>query len=191
MIALETPFLAVLNHLIASETWASTRLAPFAGETVALATAPLPELRFTILADGRCAPAAEGAQPTLTVRLKPDAVAALARGEEHFMRSVEVTGNARLAGEVLQLVRHLRWDPEEDLSKLVGDVAAHRLVGLARNFAAWQADSVKRLAKSLMEYAVEEQRVLVDRVELDQLAAHTARLRDALERLEKRLERLY
>lgn len=190
MIALETPLAAALNHLLDTEPWARERLAPFAGETVALATPPLPELRVAILADGRVAPAAQGAPPSLTVALKPDALAALARGEEQFMRSVEVTGNARLASEVLLLVRQLRWDAEEDLSKLVGDVAAHRLVDLARDFSAWQADTVRRLADSVMEYALEERRVLVKRAELDALAAQAARLRDALERLEKRLERL-
>lgn len=190
MIALETPFVAALNHLLKTEVWASKRLAPFAGETVALATPPLPELRFAILADGRVAPAAEGAQASLTVALKPNALAALARGEEHFMRAVQVTGDARLASEVLLLVRHLRWDAEEDLSQLLGDVAAHRLVGLARDFTAWQADAARRLADSVMEYALEERRLLVRRAELDALAAQTARLRDALERLEKRLERL-
>jgi len=190
MIALETPFVAALNHLLETEVWASKRLAPFAGETVALATPPLPELRFAILADGRVAPAPEGAQASLTVALKPNALAALARGEEHFMRAVQVTGDARLASEVLLLVRHLRWDAEEDLSQLLGDVAAHRLVGLARDFTAWQADAARRLADSVMEYALEERRLLVKRAELDALAAQTARLRDALERLEKRLERL-
>ena len=57
---------------------------------------------------------------------------ALARGEEHAMRAVDVQGNARLAAEVLVLVRHLRWDLEEDLSRLFGDVVAHRLAGAAR-----------------------------------------------------------
>jgi ubiquinone biosynthesis protein UbiJ len=190
MIALETPLAAALNHLLDTEPWARERLAPFAGETVAFATPPLPELRVAILGDGRVAPAVHGAQPSLTVALKPDALAALARGEEHFMRSVEVIGNARLASEVLLLVRQLRWDAEEDLSKLVGDVAAHRIVGLARDFSAWQVDAVRRLADGVMDYALEERRILVRRAELDALAVQTAQLGDALERLEKRLERL-
>jgi ubiquinone biosynthesis protein UbiJ len=190
MIALESPLVAALNHLLASEGWARARLAPFAGETVAFAAPPLPELRFAILADGRVAPAPAGSEASLTVALRPDALAALARGEEHFMRAVQVTGNARLASEVLLLLRHLRWDAEEDLSRLVGDVAAHRLAGAVRDFAAWQTDALRRLAESLVDYAVEERRMLVTRAELNVLAAQSARLRDALERLDKRLGRL-
>ena len=187
---LDYPFASVLNHLLESEPWARARLAPFAGEIVAIATPPLLELRLSILADGRVTPSGDGAEPSLTLTLGPDALAALARGEEHLMRAVQITGNARLASEVMLLVRHLRWEPEEDLSRLVGDVAARRIVGLARQFAGWQADAAKRIAESLVEYAVEEKRIVVPRPELEPLAAGIARLRDGLERLAKRIERI-
>jgi ubiquinone biosynthesis protein UbiJ len=188
---IDYPLASALNHLLEAEPWARERLAPFSGETVTLAAPPLPELRLSILADGRVAPSADdAAAPSLTLTLGTDALAAMARGEEYLMRAVAVTGNARLASEVMVLVRHLRWDPEEDLSRLVGDAAARRLVGLAREFARWQIDAAQRLAGSLVEYAVEERRILVPRPELEPLVAGVARLRDAIERLEKRIERI-
>lgn len=188
---LEHPLASALNHLLDAEPWARERLAPFGGETVTIAATPLPELRLSILADGRVAAAVDDAvQPSLTLRLGADALAAFARGEEHLMRAVEVTGNARLASEVMLLVRHLRWDPEEDLSRLVGDVAARRMVTFARNFVGWQVDAAQRLAQSLIEYAVEEERIVVPRLALEPLAAAIASLRDAIERLEKRIERI-
>jgi ubiquinone biosynthesis accessory factor UbiJ len=188
---LDYPFASALNHLLEAERWARERLAPFCGETVALAAGPLPELRLSILYDGRVAPAADGAaEPSLTVTLGADALAALLRGEDYFMRAVEVSGNARLASEVVLLVRHLRWDAEEDLSHLAGDVAARRIVWLARKFASWQADAARRLAESLVEYAVEEKGILARRSEIEPLADGIGRLRDAIERLEKRIERI-
>ena len=124
------------------------------------------------------------------VTIRPEALAAAVKGEDHLLRSIDVAGNAKLASEVLFLVRHLRWDVEEDLSKFVGDVAARRLSGLARDAAAWHADAAKRIAASFMEYAVEEKRVLVKRDTLAEFSGAVARLRDGLERLEKRVERL-
>jgi len=88
------------------------------------------------------------------------------------------------------LFRHLRWDVEGEMAKVFGDVAAHRLAGLARGVAAWHADAARRIAGSLVEYAAEERRLLIRRGELAEHAAAQARLRDGLERLEKRLERL-
>jgi len=37
-----------------------------------------------------------------------------------------------LAAEVNWLIDHVRWDFEEDLSKLMGDAAAHTLVSMGR-----------------------------------------------------------
>lgn len=187
MAALETPLAAALNRLLERETWARERLAPFAGETVELRAPPLPALRLAILEGGRLAP---GDAASLVLTLRPDSLAALARGEEYFARSVAIDGNAELAREILQLARHLRWDAEEDLSRFVGDAAAHRLMGLARDFAGWQLDAAKRLAEGVMEYAQEEARLLAPRAGYAELAAGVSRLRDALERLEQRIGRL-
>src|SRR5690606_18389011 len=125
----------------------------------------------------------------LVISLRPETIAALARGEEHVMRSVDVAGNARLASEIMGLVRHLRWDFEEDLSRVLGDALAHRVAGAVRGLAAWHADAARRLADAAAVYAAEEQRWLVRRNELEALARANAELRDALERLGKRIAR--
>jgi ubiquinone biosynthesis protein UbiJ len=181
-------FCFLLNHLLAAEPWARLRLAPFAGETVELRAPPLPALRFGILPGGTVQ--AGDAEPGLLMTLKPEFLVGLARGEEHAMRSVDVEGNAKLAAEVLLLARHLRWDAEEDLSRLFGDVAAHRLAEAARAFAAWHLDAAQRLAAAVADYATEEKQLLARRAELDALAESVARLRDAIARLDKRVERL-
>ena len=80
-------------------------------------------------------------------------------------------------------------DLEEALSRAVGDVAAHRLIGGARSLAELQADAARRFTEGLVEYAVEERRLLVARAELDAFAAGIARLNEGVERLAKRLER--
>jgi len=189
-VTFESPLSAALNRLLRSESWARERLVPFAAETLELRAPPLPTLRFAITAEGCLAPAAASNEPSLVVTVGPDAIAAAAKGEDHLLRSIDVAGNARLASEVMFLVRHLRWDVEEDLAKFVGDVAARRLTGLARDAAAWHADAAKRIAASFMEYAVEEKRILVKRNALADFSSDVARLRDGVERLEKRVERL-
>ncbi|HWD22997.1 MAG TPA: sterol-binding protein [Burkholderiales bacterium] len=164
-----------INRLLDSEPWARERLAPYAGQTVELRAGPFPALRFTILPGGRLE--AGGESPTLVATWS-------------FARPVELAGDEKLAAEVTLLARHLRWDFEEDLSRLVGDVAAHRLAEGARAFAAWPADAARRLGGALADYAVEEKRVLVGRAELDQFRAEIARLHEALERLDQRARRL-
>ena len=69
-------------------------------------------------------------------------------------------------------------------------VAAHRAVQTARAFAAWQLDAVGRIGEALADYFAEEKRVLVRRPDFGAFAAEMADLRDAVERLAKRVERL-
>ena len=190
MIAFESPFASALNHLLEAEPWARERLVAFAGETLELRAPPLPRLRFAIAADGRLAAGFPAGEPALVITLRPEALAAAAKGEDHLLRAIDVAGNARLASEVMFLVRHLRWDVEEELAALVGDVAAHRLVGLAKQAAAWHADEARRIAQGFVEYAAEEKRLLVTKAELEEFGVAQVRLRDGLERLEKRIERL-
>ena len=187
---LESPLARALNHLLAAEPWARSRLAPFAGERCELRAPPLPPLSFRIAADGTLQPADGEAPASLVLRIGAEAIPALARGEDHFMRAVEVSGNARLASEVLFLVRHLRWDAEEDLAAWVGDAAAHRMMRTARALAEWSHDAATRVLAGAMDYAVAEKRLLLQRDELTVFAGDVAALRDALERLELRLERL-
>jgi len=181
-------FCFLLNRLLDAAPWARLRLAPFAGETVELRAPLLPTLRLRILAGGTVEPG--GAEPGLTMTLKPGLLAALARGEEHAMRAVDVEGDAKLAAEVLVLARHLRWDAEEDLSRLVGDVAAHRLADAGRAFAAWHLDAAQRLTAAVADYVTEEKQLLARRADLAVLGDSVARLRDAVARLDKRVERL-
>jgi ubiquinone biosynthesis protein UbiJ len=181
-------FCFLLNRLLAAEPWARERLAPYAGETLELRAPPLPALRFSILPGGTVR--AGDAEPGLLMTFKPELFAALVRGEEHALRAVDVEGNARLAAEVLVLARHLRWDVEEDLSRVVGDAAAHRLAEAGRAFAGWHLDAAARLAAAFADYATEERRLLVRRADLDALADSLGALRDSIARLDKRIERL-
>lgn len=185
----ETPFAAALNHVLRSEAWARERLAPFAGRTVELAPAFLPVLRFAIDDQGFVAPAEASAAADLKIMVRSEAPVAALKGEDALLRAVEVTGNARLAEAVMALVRHLRWDYEEDLARIFGDVVAHRMGEALRALAAWAPDTAQRLAESFAGYVTDEAKLLLGRPEFERFAAGVSELRDAVERLEARMRR--
>ena len=181
-------FCFFVNRLLDAEPWARERLARFAGETIELSPLPLPPLRVTILEDGRLQ--AGGDAPDLTLQVGPGAIFARGRGAEELLRAVALSGNARLAQELASLARNLRWDFEEELSRFVGDIAAHRIAGAARELAAWQVDATKRVNAAATDFLTDEAPLLVRRQQQTQRARAVAELRDALARLEKRIERL-
>jgi ubiquinone biosynthesis protein UbiJ len=164
-------FCFVLNRLLEREGWARERLARFAGQALELRLVPLaPPIRVSIAADGRLEPG--GPSPLASVTL------------------AGIDGASALAEELRFLARHLRWDAEEELSRVVGDVAAHRIALGLRALWQWQRDTAERFTAAVADYAIDERRALVRHAELEQLATDVARLGEALAALEQRIRRL-
>jgi ubiquinone biosynthesis protein UbiJ len=178
-----------INRLTQASPLSRERLARFAGKTVAFRVGPLP-VALTVQTTGEVLPAVEGAARDLEMRISPFLLPRLAAHDESAYRDVVVTGDVEFAGEVAFLAKHLKWDVEEDLSKVFGDAAAHRLVSTARDAAAWGKDASERLAAGAAEYWTEEDPLIATRVKVEGFVAGVTELRDAVERLDKRIAAL-
>ena len=183
------PASRALNHVLRSAPLAMERLARHAGRTAAFHVGPL-TVAFTVQTTGEVAAAVPGAARHLEVRISPFLLPRLAAHEEAAFREIEMQGDMELAQEVSFLAKNLTWEAEEDLSKAVGDIAAHRIVSAARAFIGWSADTGVRLAQGAAEYWTEESPLIATRVKVDTFVSGVAELRDAVERLEKRIAKL-
>jgi len=187
---LERGAIAALNHLLAQQGWAAERLRIFAGQSAEVRNPPFPDLRVTILENGFLDRAKTDSAASLVVKLKPAALPLLLARNEAALREVEIEGSAEFANAIQHLFRHLTWDVEEDLSKFLGDVVAHRLVSQAKTLAAWQREAATRLAENLAEYWTEERPLLARAPDVEKFNRDVDALRDDAERIEKRIERL-
>jgi ubiquinone biosynthesis protein UbiJ len=183
------PAARAVNHVLKSAPLAMERLARHAGRTAAFHVGPV-SVAFTVQTTGEVAAAVEGAKRDLEVRISPFLLPRLAAREDAAFREIEMQGDMELAQEVSFLARNLTWDAEEDLSKVVGDIAAHRIVTTARAFIGWSADAGVRMAQGAAEYWTEESPLIATRVKVDTFVNGVAELRDAVERLEKRIAKL-
>jgi ubiquinone biosynthesis accessory factor UbiJ len=181
---------AAINHLLQGAAWARERMVPFAGASVRFHLPPA-SATFSIGEDGTLQPAASGVEPAASIRLTPALAVRLALLKDDSARAeVEVEGDAALAAALTRILGALSWDVEEDLSRVVGDVAAHRIGRAGRAFLDWQAALAANLARSVGEYLTEERAVVPGREALHLFAAAVDELRDDTQRLEKRIQRL-
>jgi len=104
--------------------------------------------------------------------------------------SLELTGDAELAGQFQQLLSHAKPDVEEELSGIVGDVAAHRLGEIARGVGRWGRTARSTMGANIREYLQEESRDAPSRYEVDSFTADVNTLRDDVDRIEARMSRL-
>lgn len=186
---LPAPALAFVNHVLAQSGWAQERLKPFAGRSARLDMAPF-DVGFLVATDGLLDAPDPGAQVDVTLSLPPLSPLLMLQGFEGLMRSVRLSGTVDFAEALGFIVRNVRWDAEEDLSKFVGDIAAHRLVGGARQFAGWQRQAARNAAENMAEYFTEENPLIARRDEIEKFSSSVSALRDDIARLEKRVSRL-
>jgi ubiquinone biosynthesis protein UbiJ len=186
------PFAAAVNHLLARETWARERLAPYAGKTARLSSPPV-ELTLLVQPDGYLAAvdAHDAQQVDVTLTVPASALPTyLQGGQAAVMKHVKIEGDAEFAQILGKLAEHLRWEPEEDLAQLIGDAPASRVASLARAAATQAGRTGRNVLDSVAEYLLDENPQLVRRAALDGFNAELSRARDALARVEKRVERL-
>lgn len=188
---LSSVFLSATNHLLSQSGWARTRLQPHAGRTARLTIAPLADLDFSVSVEGYFAAWSGEDAPEVLLRLAAvDLPKLLVDGLETAMRHVRIEGNAEFADALGFVFRHLRWDAEEDLSRVFGDIAAHRMVEGGKQLVGEGRRSLERVGGNLAEYLTEESPLLVPRSALAELSQDVIALRDALGRLDKRVSRL-
>jgi ubiquinone biosynthesis protein UbiJ len=180
-------FAGPINHVLRANSWAREWLLPHAGRVAFIDNPPF-SVRLAVTADGAIADAPADAAADVTVRLTPGLMLRLMARDVSARHEVLVEGNAEFAAALNQIAHNLRWDIEEDLSRVVGDIAAHRLAETGRKLGAWGRQSADNLARAFAEYWTEERPLLASRADVEQFVRDVDALRDDLARLEKRVE---
>lgn len=135
--------------------------------------------------------AAEASAPVaVSIRLPDDAPLRALTDHPSLFSAATISGSVDLAETLAFVFRNLRWDVEQDLSELLGDIVARRAMRLVTGLAKWQVQGAKNLAFGLAEYLTEEEKGVAPRRELEAFCTEVNALRDDFARIEKRLGRI-
>lgn len=171
------------------------RLASLRGRTIAV---ELQGLNLTLC----FRPASEGLQILGTCDGTPDTMlsgtplslvrlaADRGRRKTLFSGDVEIRGDVELGQRFKEILDSIEIDWEEQLSRGVGDMAAHQTGNLVRGVAAWGRRALDSLSRDMVEYLQEERRQVPSLSEVDAFLGDVDRLRIDADRLEARVRRL-
>jgi len=214
------PAAAAINHLLQSASWARERLKPFCGKTVQFTLAPFAvtlaintsgeveatsagprdtlaerpvagtgaEARYPQTAGCASNESARPADASFT--LTPGIALRMLAADKNAWQEVQVSGDTALAREILFVAQNLRWDAEEDLSRVFGDIAAHRMAQAGSSFVRWQRQAADSFARSAAAYWTDEQPLIATRQDVERFVREVDALRDDVARAEKRIEGL-
>lgn len=181
----------ILNHLLNQQPWSRDQLCRFAGKTLWLSVPPI-TLHLLIESHGEFAAltSEKNFSPDATIGLPPSAALKLLLQQPLDASQLTLEGDTELAAEVGKVMRSLSWDVEEDLSHVVGDISAHKLVSVSKQAAQEAKRQITSLGGIFAEFWQEEAPMIAKRRHLQQFTQQVDTLRDDVERLTKRIEKL-
>lgn len=104
--------------------------------------------------------------------------------------NLEIRGDLGLAQDFQRLVRRFELDPEEQAARVLGDTLARKAANLVRTGAGFLRQLQHKVELDLGEYLLYERELLPDRDEIERFNHSVDALRDDLERLGQRVDRL-
>jgi ubiquinone biosynthesis protein UbiJ len=181
----------ILNMLLRREDWARDRLSRHAGKTLHFAVGGF-KTGFVLQSDGHVQPSDQAVVPDVVLTIPAARFADLpsvlrSRDPAMIAAILHVQGDAGLAQVVSDLARDLRWDVEDDLSRVVGDLTAVRLLGLGRGITGGMRLAGERLAGNLGEFLTEESGLMATRPAYEDWTRRLQEMRKRLDRLDARI----
>lgn len=179
----------VLQHLMQQNSWTAPLLQPYAHKNVCI-DFKVAQTTLTILNNGELAVAGETGQADATIHMPPSLAMRLLRQDPLAHSLIKIDGDAALGMAVGKILSAVRWDIEDDLSKVVGDMAAYQVVQMSQEkLQRWQSQA-KNLSEMLVEYWQEEQPIIAKKTRVEQFNQSVDQLREDTDRLQQRVDRL-
>jgi len=188
------PLQALLNRSIAASSEARDLLGRLEGRTLALGIRGTVIRIFLRSRGGELHLSLDSpGEPEAAIVGTPLGIASLGLGDSRAAfrdGSVSAIGDAVVAGEFRRLLVAAQPDWEEELSRIVGDVAAHQIGNLFRGLGEWTRRTGDTVARNFGEFLTEESRDIPSDWEVQKFCADVDTLNDDVERLTARIERL-
>lgn len=193
--ALHFPVVRFVNRVLSDYPAARERLRAHEGKVVAVKVGPVNTVmrvsnggEFELVGDTADEPV--GTVADVSMIIPPSQLPGLAAKDPEALAKIAFSGDSELAATLSDIARNVEWDVEADLSRVVGDVVAHRMVEAAQRANAWRTETSERLTANVAEYLTEARRAFISTRELEDLTRQNEVLRDDIARLDARLSKL-
>ncbi len=181
---------AVLNRGIDQSIQATAAARRLNGSSLRIDIDGRLSVRAAVSAGRHSLPADPETAAVASISGSPLALFELLGGIGNGRAAASISGDAEIASRYRELFALARPDLEEELSRHIGDLAAHRVAQAARGAVAWARKVRRTAAENVAEYLQEESGDLVNNTELQEFLHGVDRLRETADRVEARLARL-
>ncbi len=178
------------NHILLHESWASKRLQLHARKTVRFSISPFLDINLTVQDNGELLSAISDVTIDTNITIIFDLLPRMLVHDEEAYSKIKISGDKAFAEELLFISKNLHWDVEEELSRIIGDIFAHRVVQASKDIKQWHNKAILNLSEALAEYWTEEKPLLTKSTHIHEFISEVNKLREDVEQLEKRVEKI-
>ncbi len=179
----------ILQHIINQNNWSRAYLMPFSGKVLQFDFV-LFKPSLIILEDGSLCFAGETAQVDATIHLPPSLLLRLLTSDIAAKMQIKIDGDTHLATQVSKVLQNLRWDFEQDMSHVVGDITANKISKSSDKLINSAKKQSINIVEMVSEYWQEEVKILAKKTQVEQFNTNVDKLRSDTERFAKRLQKL-
>ena len=179
----------ILQHIINQNNWSREHLIPFAGKVLQFDFV-LIKPSLIILEDGSLSFAGETIGTDAVIHLPPSLTLRLLANDDAAKMQIKIDGDTHLATQVSKVLQKLRWDIEDDMSHLVGDIAASKISKSSHKVLQTVKKQSIDITEMVSEYWQEEIKILAKKHQVERFITDVDVLRSDTARFEKRLQKL-
>ena len=179
----------ILQHIINQNNWSREHLIPFAGKVLQFDFV-LIKPSLIILEDGSLSFAGETIGADAVIHLPPSLTLRLLANDDAAKMQIKIDGDTHLATQVSNVLQKLHWDIEDDMSHLVGDIAASKISKSSHKVLQTVKKQSIDITEMVSEYWQEEIKILAKKHQVERFITDVDVLRSDTARFEKRLQKL-
>ena len=177
----------IINHVLTQNEWMKDELIQFKNKIIQLQVEPF-TLQFKVNDLGQLVSCDIQEHVDTTISLTSQAFIRMAVTKQK--KGITVSGDVDLANIFSKIMLKARRDYEEDLSYLVGDIAAVEITKITRAFARDGKKSLQSVAENFVEYWQEEKQILITKAEVDKFNSGVDEIQESFSRVEAKINEL-
>lgn len=174
----------VLNHVLFQNDWMSSRLKKFHNKTILIKISEL-SMYFKVNKLGLLELISQVKDPDASISMPIKSFVNQIINNEN--KDITIKGDIDLAKEASEILKKVKWDIEEDLSKIIGDVAANRLGIIGGKFLNESKKVTLSIAETFKEYWEEEKPLIAKKTRVHQFLAEIDNISEDVERIEAKI----
>ena len=177
----------VLNHVLLQNDWMSSRLKRFYNKTIHIKISEL-SLFFKVNKEGLLEHISQVKDSDASISMPIKSLVNQIIYKEN--KGITIKGDIDLAKEASEILKKIKWDVEDDLSKIIGDVAANRLGIMGGKFLNDSKKVTISIAEAFKEYWEEEKPLIAKKTRVHQFLAEIDNISEDVERIEAKINNL-